>query len=160
MGKENECMADYGNLWDDYSIEFNSKLVDSGGDWSRLDEDEQEIAALWKLYVDINNGGFIQFFCNWGFQCLCYAMRGLKRIEDTSLYDLLDDTCCNVLDKFKNDTRLTAYWDIPEYLTDEDMERLDAADTQFYETECEHFTKMAYEYYSQTLKKMVTPVNG
>ncbi len=153
-------MKDYDNLWDDYSIEFNSKLVDSGGDWSRLDEDEQEIAALWKLYVDINNGGFIQFFCNWGFQCLCYAMRGLKRIEDTSLYDLLDDTCCNVLDKFKNDTRLTAYWDIPEYLTDEDMERLDAADTQFYETECEHFTKMAYEYYSQTLKKMVTPVNG
>ena len=160
MGKENECMADYGNLWDDYSIVFNSKLVDSGGDWSRLDEDEQEIAALWKLYVDINNGGFIQFFCNWGFQCLCYAMRELKRIEDTSLYDLLDDTYCNVLDKFKNDTRLTAYWDIPEYLTDEDTERLDAADTQFYETECEHFTKMAYEYYSQTLKKMVTPVNG
>lgn len=160
MGKENECMADYGNLWDDYSIEFNSKLIDSGGDWSRLDEDEQEIAALWKLYVDINNGGFIQFFCNWGFQCLCYAMRELKRIEDTSLYDLLDDTYCNVLDKFKNDTRLTAYWDIPEYLTDEDTERLDAADTQFYETECEHFTKMAYEYYSQTLKKMVTPVNG
>lgn len=153
-------MADYGNLWDDYSIEFNSKLIDSGGDWSRLDEDEQEIAALWKLYVDINNGGFIQFFCNWGFQCLCYAMRELKRIEDTSLYDLLDDTYCNVLDKFKNDTRLTAYWDIPEYLTDEDTERLDAADTQFYETECEHFTKMAYEYYSQTLKKMVTPVNG
>ena len=153
-------MADYGNLWDDYSIEFNSKLIDSGGDWSRLDEDEQEIAALWKLYVDINNGGFIQFFCNWGFQCLCYAMRKLKRIEDTSLYDLLDDTYCNVLDKFKNDTRLTAYWDIPEYLTDEDTERLDAADTQFYETECEHFTKMAYEYYSQTLKKMVTPVNG
>ena len=153
-------MADYGNLWDDYSIVFNSKLVDSGGDWSRLDEDEQEIAALWKLYVDINNGGFIQFFCNWGFQCLCYAMRGLKRIEDTSLYDLFDDTYCNVLDKFKNDTRLTAYWDIPEYLTDEDMERLDAADTHFYETECEHFTKMAYEYYSQTLKKMVTPVNG
>ena len=153
-------MADYGNLWDDYSIEFNSKLIDSGGDWSRLDEDEQEIAALWKLYVDINNGGFIQFFCNWGFQCLCYAMRGLKRIEDTSLYDLLDDTYCNVLDKFKNDTRLTAYWDIPEYLTDEDMERLDAADTQFYETECEHFKKLAYEYYSQTLKKMVTPVNG
>ena len=153
-------MADYGNLWDDYSIEFNSKLIDSGGDWSRLDEDEQEIAALWKLYVDINNGGFIQFFCNWGFQCLCYAMRELKRIEDTSLYDLLDDTYCNVLDKFKNDTRLTAYWDIPEYLTDEDTERLDAADTQFYETECEHFTKMAYDYYSQTLKKMVTPVNG
>lgn len=55
-------MDDYGKLWDNYSIEFNSKLVNSNGDWNKLDEDEQEIAALWKLFVDINNGGFIQFF--------------------------------------------------------------------------------------------------
>ena len=132
-------MDDYGKLWDNYSIEFNSKLVNSNGDWNKLDEDEQEIAALWKLFVDINNGGFIQFFCNWGFQCFCYAMRGLKRIDDTSLYELLAD--------------------IPEYLTDEDEERLNTADTQFYKTECEHFTKMAYEYYHQTLKKTVTPID-
>lgn len=57
-------MLTYGDLWDDYSGDFNSKLVNSHGDWSRLDKDEQEIAALWKLYVDIYNGGFIQFFCN------------------------------------------------------------------------------------------------
>ena len=31
---------------------------------SQLDENEQEIAALWKLFVDINTGEFIQFFCN------------------------------------------------------------------------------------------------
>ena len=61
--------------------------------------------------------------------------------------------------KFKDDTRLTEYWDIPEYLTDEDEERLNTADTQFYKTECEHFTKMAYEYYHQTLKKTVTPID-
>ncbi len=149
-------MEDYGRLWDDYAIKFNSKLVDLDGDWNQLDEDEQEIAALWKLFVDINNGGFIQFFCNWGFQCLCYAMRGLKRIEDISLYDLLDNTYFDVLDKFKNDSRLEAYWDIPEYLTDEDEKILNALDTQFYETESEHFTKMAYEYYCKTLKKTVT----
>lgn len=153
-------MENYGDLWDDYSIEFNSKLVDSDGDWSKLDEDEQEIAALWKLYVDINNGGFIQFFCNWGFQCLCYVMRGLKRIEDTSLYDLLNNAYCNVLYKFKNDSRLVAYWDIPIYLTDEDKKILDTTDTQFCETECGRFTKIAYEYYCQTLKKTVTPVNA
>ncbi len=153
-------MKDYGELWDDYSIEFNSKLVECNGDWSKLDKDEQEIAALWKLFVDINNGGFIQFFCNWGYECLCYAMRGLKRIEDTSLYDLLADTYYDVLEKFKNDTRLTAYWDIPEYLTDEDEKHLDITDTQFYETECENFTKMAYEYYCQTLKKTVTPFDA
>ena len=103
-------MEDYGKLWDDYSIEFNSKLVDLNGDWSRLDEDEQEIAALWKLFVDINNGGFIQFFCNWGFQCLCYAMRGLKRINDTSRYNLVDDKYYHVLYKYKDHPRLKKYW--------------------------------------------------
>ncbi len=86
-------------------------------------------------------------------------MRGLKRIDDTSLYELLADTYYDVLEKFKDDTRLTEYWDIPEYLTDEDEERLNTADTQFYKTEWEHFTKMAYEYYHQTLKKTVTPID-
>ena len=86
-------------------------------------------------------------------------MRGLKRIDDTSLYELLADTYYDVLEKFKDDTRLTEYWDIPEYLTDEDEERLNTADTQFYKTECEYFTKMAYEYYHQTLKKTVTPID-
>ena len=86
-------------------------------------------------------------------------MRGLKRIDDTSLYELLADTYYDVLEKFKDDTRLTEYWDIPEYLTDEDEERLNTADTQFYKTECEQFTKMAYEYYHQTLKKTVTPID-
>lgn len=152
-------MEDYGILWDDYASVFNSKLVDLNGDWNKLDKDEQEIVALWKLFVDINNGGFIQFFCNWGFQCLCYAMRGLKRIEDNSLYDLLLDTYNDVLDKFQNDTRLTTYWKIPEYLTDEDEERLDVVDTQFYEVECEIFTKMAYEYYYKKLKKKVIPLD-
>lgn len=86
-------------------------------------------------------------------------MRGLKRIEDTSLYELLSDAYYDVLEKFKDDTRLTEYWDIPKYLTDEDEECLDAADTQFYEIECERFTKKAYEYYHQTLKKTVTPID-
>lgn len=150
-------MKDYGKLWDDYSIEFNSKLVDCNGDWSKLDKDEKQIAALWKLFVDINNGGFIQFFCNWGFECFCYAMQGLKRIKDTALYDLLDNTYCDVLDKFKDDARLKAYWDIPEYLTDENKEYLNITDEKFYETECENFTKTAYEYYCLKLKKTVTP---
>ncbi len=69
-------MDDYGKLWDNYSIEFNSKLVNSNGDWNKLDEDEQEIAALWKLFGHINNGGFIQFFCRQpGFPMflLCHA---------------------------------------------------------------------------------------
>ncbi|MCB6607161.1 DMP19 family protein [[Clostridium] symbiosum] len=53
------------------------------------------------------NRGFIQFFCNWGYECFCYAMRGLKRIGDDSLYELLNDQYYDVLEKFKEDSRLS-----------------------------------------------------
>ena len=35
-------MDDYGKLWDNYSIEFNSKLVNSNGDWNKLEFDKGE----------------------------------------------------------------------------------------------------------------------
>ena len=70
-----------GLRWDDYSITFNANLVyKCSGDWNGLEQDEREIAALWKLYVDTNNGGFEQFFCNWGYDCYWYAMRGIQRM--------------------------------------------------------------------------------
>ena len=82
-------MEDFTKLWDDYSIKFNGKLIyECENDWKKLDTDEQEIAALWKLVVDINNGGFMQFFCNWGYECYWYAMRGIQRIGCNSLLQL------------------------------------------------------------------------
>ena len=58
-------MGDYTEQWDNYSIEFSKKLVfQCKGDLQQLDRDEQEIASLWRLVVDMYNGGFEQFFCN------------------------------------------------------------------------------------------------
>lgn len=148
-------MEDYEDLWFDYSIQFHSKLVERGEDWSQLDEVEQEIAALWKLCVDMSEGGLLEFFCNWGYDCFCYALRGLKRIGDDTLYTLLKDTYHAVLEHFKEDDRLTEYWDILKYLTEEEEAQLEATTTQFDETECEKLTRLAYEYYHQTLQKTV-----
>ena len=95
-------MAEIEDIWDTYSIEFCKKLeYDCNGDWSRLDPDEQEIAALWKLTADMYNGGFAQFFCNWGYDCYWYAMRGIKRIGDVKLLELLHKTYTDVFDKFR-----------------------------------------------------------
>lgn len=66
-------------------------------------------------------------------------MRGLQRIEDP---------------------RLKYYWDIEQYLTEEDYKILDCTDTQFYETEGELFAKAAYEYYCEKLKKTVIPLHN
>ena len=43
-------MEDFDELWNAYAAEFNDKLENAnGGDWSGLDEFEQEIAAQWNL---------------------------------------------------------------------------------------------------------------
>lgn len=147
---------DYDELWDRYSIEFCKKLeYDCGGEWSKLDPDEQEIAALWKLAVDIDNGGFEQFFCNWGFECYWYAMRGIQRIGDKKLLELLENTYMNVFDKFREDKRLKYYSDIPQYFTEEDENILRETNIAFWETEGEILCKTAYEFYHDNLKKTV-----
>ena len=141
-------MEDYVDLWDNFSIKFNEKLVyECNGDWSKLDEREQEIAALWKLIADVYNGGFIQFFCNWGFDCFVYALRGIKRVGCAEAYNILNYTYSSVLDKFREDERLEAYWDIPEYLTEEDDNILMETDTAFWEGVGEKLCKAAYEFY-------------
>ncbi len=112
-------MMDYVELWDDYSIQFNETLeAGFGGDWNQLDQEEREIAGLWKLLADGYNGGFEQFFCNWGYPGYWYAMCGLKKIGDYALLERLHDTYEQVFEKFKDDPRLKAYWDIPEYFTE------------------------------------------
>ena len=143
-----------GLIWDDYSVKFNEKLVyKCNGDWNGLEQDEREIAALWKLYVDVNNGGFEQFFTNWGYDCYWYAMRGIKRMGDVNLLELLHNTYMNVFDKFREDKRLTYYSDIPQYLTEEDEAVLMDTDTAFWDTEGEILCKTAYEFYHDNLKK-------
>ena len=138
---------DYVELWDDFSITFNEKLINANGDWNKLSETEQEIAALWKLVADVYNGGFIQFFCNWGFDCFVCAMRGIKRVGCAEAYSLLNNAYYSVLDKFKDDERLEEYWDIPEYLTEEDDNILMETDTAFWEGVGDRLCEAAYKFY-------------
>ena len=85
-------------------------------------------------------------------------MRGLKRMGNDSLLNLLHNTYNNVFDKFKEDSRLEAYWDIPQYLSEEDEKILSETDNVFYEVEGEKFAKMAYEFYCIGMKKKILPL--
>ena len=150
---------DYDELWYDYAIEFNDKLENTnGGDWSKLGETEQEIAALWKLVVDMYSGGFDEFFLNWGYDCYTYAMRGIKRVAEENgeieeVYGLLETAYTKVFARFENDDRITEYADIIGYLTDEDREILERTFDEFDEELGPMFCEAAYEYYCETLKK-------
>jgi len=154
VANEENYMNNYVNLWDNYSIKFNEILeCDFNGDWDRLDQEEREIAGLWKLLVDVYNGGFEQFFCNWGYTGYWYAMCGLQKIGDRALLDRLYRTYTQVFDKFKEDSRLKKYWDIPQYFTEEDETILEETNRYFWDEAGENLAKLAYEYFHDQLKK-------
>lgn len=151
-------MGNYASLFDDYSIQFNKTLeFDCGGGWNRPDQEEREIAGLWKLPADMYNGGFEQFFCSRGYSGCWYAMRGLQKIGDRDLPDRLHGTYTEVFDKFREDSRLKTYWDIPQYLTKADNAILDQTDHYFGDGAGEAMAERAYAYYHDEVKK--TPRN-
>jgi len=147
-------MESYVDIFDDYGNAFVKKLeFENHGDWSALDPDEQEIAALWKFVVDVYNGGFEQFFLNWGYECYWYAMRGFQRMGCTEILELCHKTYMNVFDKFKEDKRLKKYWDIAGYLDESDRKFLDALDDAVYDGLGEKMCETAYKFYHDELKK-------
>lgn len=159
-------MKDYDELWNEYASKFNEKLESEfDGDWTKLDETEQEIAALWKLAADMYMGGFDEFFICWGFDCYSYAMRGINRIKDANnglvkigcgkVYKLFDTAYQKVFARFENDNRIKEYGDILEYLTEEDQAVLEKTYEKFDEKLGPLLCQRAYEYYCEKLKKSV-----
>lgn len=157
-------MKDYDELWNQYAIEFNDKLeTTNGGDWSKLDEIEQEIVALWKLAADMYFGGFDEFFLNWGYDCYSHAMRGIRRIADANtglkktgcnkIYKLFDTAYTKVFARFENDDRIMSYGDIGQYLTGKDEKILEKTYDSFDQKLGPLLCMRAYEFYCENLKK-------
>lgn len=141
-------MEEYSELWNDFAIEYNDKLESEfDGDWSKLDETEQEIAALWKLTADLFNEGFLEFFVNWGYDCYAYAMRGIERVGCKKLYKLLEKAYKKVFARFENDKSITSYEDIFEKITEKDEEILEDVFDKFDEEYGEELCEAAYKFY-------------
>ena len=66
------------------------KLLAENSNWSSLTTRDQELAALWKLEVDMNNGGFVQFFCNWGIDCYNISVTALKKINANKMLEIIE----------------------------------------------------------------------
>ena len=159
-------MEDFDELWNAYAAEFNDKLENAnGGDWSGLDEFEQEIAALWKLAADVYSNGFDEFFLSWGHECYSYAMRGIKRIADANsglkkvgcnnVYKLFESAYNKVFARFENDDRIKSYEDIVRYLNGKDEEILEKTYEDFDEKLGPLLCERAYEFYHDKLDKKV-----
>jgi hypothetical protein len=77
------------------TFEQQSRLSSLANDWQR------ELAALWRLEADVNNGGYLQFLGNWGRESYTYASQGLKNIGAGKMADLVD-RCQALVDEHVN----------------------------------------------------------
>jgi hypothetical protein len=74
------------------------KFAHDGRLSSLVEEWERELAALWRLEVDVNNGAYLQFLGNWGKESYVYANRALKKIGARKMAAIID-TCQGLVDE-------------------------------------------------------------
>lgn len=66
---------------------------------------ERELAALWRLEADVNNGAYLQFLCNWGRDTYVYASQALKKIGALRMATIVDQ-CQALVDEHLSDKPL------------------------------------------------------
>ena len=119
------------NEWFDFTSQFVTKLNDNDNDWKKLDDEEQELASLWKLEMDIHNGGFLQFFTNWGIECYDNAVRCLKKMGAVKCLAIIESSY-EIIEKYKEDKRLTTYQDLYDLISEKEMKLIDNLDQQYW----------------------------
>ncbi|WP_223783205.1 DUF4375 domain-containing protein [Myxococcus sp. AS-1-15] len=100
-------------------------------DLSALPPDERELVALWRMEADINNGGFMQFFCNWGEETCHLAIEALGRVGAQGTRQCLSDML-NVVAHYGETEEMVSLSDLPGMLTPDERDRLYALDQAFW----------------------------
>jgi len=134
--------------WFDFTSQFVEKLNEHNGDWKKLSESEQELAALWKLEIDIHNGGFLQFFTNWGIECYENAVRCLQKINAEKSLQIISSSY-TIIDKYKDDKRLTSYQDLYHIISESEIKKIDELDHRYWELPDDIF-ELTFKKYDRT----------
>jgi hypothetical protein len=77
--------------WYDLTNRYHARTFAHGCRLSSLPNDwQRELAALWRLEGDVNNGAYLQFFVNWGRETYEYASQALKKIGAAKMAGIVD----------------------------------------------------------------------
>ena len=88
--------------WFNMSVKYHEQTFPHDAKLSSLPEEwQRELAALWRLEADVNNGGYLQFLENWGRDSYVYASQALKRIGAKKMAKLID-RCQALVDEHFN----------------------------------------------------------
>ncbi|MCI1836121.1 MAG: DUF4375 domain-containing protein [Achromobacter ruhlandii] len=97
-----------------------------------LPQREQELVALWRMEADINNGGFMQFLCNWGDPTCQLALLALGKIGAARTRAILADMR-GLVDRFEAAPEVIELNDIYGAMTEAEQARLHALDEAYFD---------------------------
>lgn len=85
--------------WYEATDKYHARTFTQEGNLQSLALDwQRELASLWRLQADVNNGGYLQFVENWGRESYEYASRALKKIGAHQTAEIID-RCQALLDE-------------------------------------------------------------
>ncbi|MGR6076035.1 DMP19 family protein [Achromobacter xylosoxidans] len=103
-------------------------------DWKldSLPQREQELVALWRMEADINNGGFMQFLCNWGDPTCQLALLALGKIGAARTRAILADMR-GLVDRFEAAPEMIQLNHIYGAMTEAEQARLHELDEAYFD---------------------------
>jgi hypothetical protein len=133
-------------LWEALRERTVGRLASAGYRLADLDPRDQRIVALVRLEADGYNGGFLQFYCNWGEETYVLAIDGLKEIGAQPTLDLVQPQRA-VLDRVLALPDIKEYWQIPALLTEEEARHIGGELDERFWTSAEELPPLATSCY-------------
>ncbi|AWH15874.1 hypothetical protein C1922_00270 [Stenotrophomonas sp. ZAC14D2_NAIMI4_7] len=119
-------------VWDDRYEAALARLKDAGWTLDALSDEDQQLVALWRMEADINNGGFMQFLCNWGDPTCQLALRALQAMGAVQTHAILAGMR-GLLDRLEDDPEIKELTDLYGAMTEQEQEALHAFDEAYFE---------------------------
>ncbi|RBL87461.1 hypothetical protein DDE05_03220 [Streptomyces cavourensis] len=119
-------------LWDEVYERALATLQAAGWQLDSLSPRDQELVALWRMEADINNGGFMQFLCNWGDPTCQLALGALKKIGAARTHAILADMR-GLIDRFEESPEVVQLNDMYGAMTEDEQARLQELDEAYFE---------------------------
>ncbi len=92
------------------------------------------------------NGGFLQFFCNWGPLCFEHAVRALTKLQANECLAILQQQC-SIIMRLENNKEIKELWDIPKFLTYDELNEIsDVLDLKYWDNEDDIVSKTLHTY--------------
>lgn len=126
------------------------KFTEIRPDYQDMETDSM-VAALYWLELEMYNGGFLQFFCNWGYDAYLLAIKGLGAINATYTEQLLIQAY-SIIQRLENDSQLQELWDIPKHLTENEITKLNKIDEEYWEDKENIMRLMLLKFHSDSVE--------